>query len=136
MVEPVMRIAAADLEFHETGQIEYGDALGDGRTFTCHGGMPGRPPERQFRFRSIAGLREIYRALPSAARTEASTLGAQPQIARRGFRRPARGALLVGIADAIFVLIGLDRLREYVFWIRVFEIAARIERPHIPLGLP
>ena len=82
----------------------------------------------------VVALGEEHRTFPAAARAEVRTLGLQAQV-RRGHLRGTTGRTLFRrIADAVLVLVGLDGLRGGELDVRVLEIAARVERPHVPLG--
>ena len=135
VIEPRPRVPAGHLELREARQIEYRHSLGDRTALAFDRGMPGRPPERQGRTGRITGLGEEHGPLPATPRAERCSLCLQAEIARRGLGRPAGRALLGRVPDAILVLVRLDGLGEHKLVVRVRQVAARVQRPHVPLGL-
>ena len=118
-------------------KIEHADALGDRPAFFAHGLEPGPlgAPEAEALLRRGTLRREPGRPLPAAAGAEAGTLGLEPVVERAGPRRASGRALLERVSDRVFPLVQLDRLGDRVGLGRIARVAARVERPEVPLGL-
>ena len=134
-IEPFGRAAARHLELGEARQVEHRDALLHRLALAGDRGMPRGSAERHLRAHGVASLGEIHSPLPAAACAELRALVPEAGVDRRGLGRTAGRAFLGRITDAVLVLVGLDRLREHEAVVVAVEVAARVERPHVPLGL-
>ena len=137
VVNPGGSAGARDFELREARQVQHGNAVLHGVDFTLDGLVPGRTAEAVQRAAGeIVALREEHRTLPATASTEVRTLRLQAQIRRRSLGGTASRTLFGRVADAVFVLVGFDGLGGGELGVRVLEVATRVQRPHVPFGVP
>ena len=137
VVNPGGSAGARDFELREAREVQHGHAVLHGVDFPLDGLVPRRTAEAMQRAAGeVIALREEHRTFPTTASTEVRALRLQTQVRRRGLGRTASRTLFSRVPDTIFVLVGFDRLGRSELGVRVLKVAARIQRPHVPFGVP
>ncbi len=101
--------------------------------FGSDAGHPGAVATESEALLAVAFRLVPERSLPTSADAESGAEAGESIMQRRGAKGAARGSLLVGKGWRVFVLIGLDRLRNGVGPGGVAGEATRIDGPQIPL---